>query len=450
LSPELVEISGGAAPVTRWQDEYDADLADVFEVQARIATQVARALEVALETPPARQFEERPTSNLAAYDAYLKGAEIFSRAPREAAPQFERAVALDPNFALAWAYLSLSQSVRYMRSMDSNVAEAAHAAAEKALTLSPRLWQAFWALGTYERYVTGNAIRGGETFRLGLQIAPDNVDLLRGLGFANEELGKPEEALVLMRRAVGLDPRSWLTQDALVRVLLVLHRPDEARAAADRGLALNPGNLALFVDKAWAFLEEGDLVRARALIAIPPKEIDVTMMVADFGSDGNAWVLDNEQRDLLLRLTPTAFAEQQSDWGLALADAYWVEGKLPEALKYAEQAQAAYQKRIERTPAEPILHVERAYVLAILGRTKEAAAEAARAVELAKNLRALREVLVWLPRTYVLTGDKERAIRTTEQVLKAQDFITPAYLRIDPHYAPLRVNPRFQKLIAQE
>src|SRR5438132_8712450 len=138
LSPELVEVLDSGSAVTRWQDEYDADLADVFEVQARNATQFARALEVALGASQAEQLQARPTSNLAAYDAYLKALEIFSRGfnssiDRDAAVAFERAVALDPNFAMAWAYLSLSQSMRYAWGAGTpEVSEAARGAAEKA------------------------------------------------------------------------------------------------------------------------------------------------------------------------------------------------------------------------------------------------------------------------------------------------------------------------------
>jgi TolB-like protein/Flp pilus assembly protein TadD len=456
LSPELVEISGSGAPVTRWQDKYDADLADVFDVQARIATRVARALEVALGARQEKQLEERPTSNLAAYDAYLKGVEIFSRGfsvsiDRDAAAQFERAVALDPNFAMAWAYLSLSQSMRYSWGSESaEVGQAARAAAENALALSPELPKAHMALGVYERAVVRNTARAADVLRRGLEIAPDDVDLLRNLGYAEAELGRPEQALVPIRRAADLDPRSWQNQLALAESFLAMHRPREARDSADRGLALNPLNLNLFEDKVFAYLEEGDLAQARATMAVPPKNMDVTMIVSDFASYCTAWVLDDEQQDLLLRLTPAAFAERQSKWAMTLADAYWVKGKFREARKYAEQAQAAYQEEIRRTPTQSMTHVERAYALAMLGRNGEAAAEGARAFELAEDLVARGRVLRWLSRTYVLTGDQERAISTTEQLLKSETFITPAWLRIDPHYAPLRTNPRFQKLIAQE
>src|SRR5207302_2236916 len=134
-------------------------LSDVFEVQARIATQVARSLEVALGAEQQKELEQRPTSSLVAYDAYLKGLEIFSKGfstsiDREAAAQFERAVALDPKFAMAWAYLSLSQSMRYSWGQPTgDVGDTAGEAAEKAMALSPTLPKAYMALGVYERVV---------------------------------------------------------------------------------------------------------------------------------------------------------------------------------------------------------------------------------------------------------------------------------------------------------
>lgn len=106
LTSELVELGGGGAPTTRWQEAFEADLSDVFRVQAEIATKVAQSLEVALSGKERGLLSARPTSNLAAYDAYLKGLEIekegFSPTTlRRAAAQHEQAVALDRGFALA-------------------------------------------------------------------------------------------------------------------------------------------------------------------------------------------------------------------------------------------------------------------------------------------------------------------------------------------------------------
>ena len=98
LTSELVEVAGGVAPTTRWQEAFEADLQDVFRVQGEIATKVAQSLEVAVSGRERGLLAAPPTSNLAAYDAYLKGQEIEKgRAhARDAVAPYEQAVALDP------------------------------------------------------------------------------------------------------------------------------------------------------------------------------------------------------------------------------------------------------------------------------------------------------------------------------------------------------------------
>ena len=76
MSPELVQVAKVASPTTRWQQPFDAELTDVFKVQADIAGQVAQALGVALGAGEQQHLAERPTGNLAAYDAYLRAEEI--------------------------------------------------------------------------------------------------------------------------------------------------------------------------------------------------------------------------------------------------------------------------------------------------------------------------------------------------------------------------------------
>ena len=129
LTSELMEVAGGGAPTTRWQETFEADLSDVFRVQGEIATKVAQSLEVALSGTERGRLTARPTSNLAAYDAYLKGREIEKAAAgmatrRRALAQYEQAVALDPGFALAWARLSSSHSAAFRGDSVSSPPEA--------------------------------------------------------------------------------------------------------------------------------------------------------------------------------------------------------------------------------------------------------------------------------------------------------------------------------------
>ena len=451
MSPELVELSNGDVPVTRWQQVYDASLSDVFDVQTRIATQVAGALEITLGAQT-KQLENRPTSNLAAYDAYLRGVAIFSSgfAPaidRDAAAQFERAITLDPHFALAWADLSLSQSVRYnYGSPTAEIAESARTAAEKAVALSPNLPKAFMARGVYERVVNRDPGRGAEIFLRGLEIAPDNVDLIRNLAYANWESGKPDEALFLQRRAAALDPQNWQSQFGVSNALLYLRRPGEAREAADRVLALTP-NVSAVEIKVFAYLSEGDLASARATVASPAANVDVTSLAVALASDCFAWVLTEEQRDQLLRLNPGAFDNRRSRWALTLAHAYWVNGNIHEARRYAEQADVEYQHEIQRSPTLYELHTARAYLQAMMGHNQGVLDEGNRALKLAKTSDARWDAVRWLSWSYAIADDQQRAVSMLEQVLAAPSFITPAFVRIDPHYASLRDNLQLEKLL---
>ena len=455
VSPELVEIVGGVPPTTRWQQAFDAELADVFEVQGRIAAQVAQAMEVTLGAAQAKRLEERPTSNLAAYDAYLKGREIFDRGfgpviQRQAAAQFEQAVALDPEFAQAWARLSLARSMTYGNGVPSpELGKAAQSAAERAFALAPRLGDAHFAVGVFHRIVARNNAQSVEVLRRGLELDPDNVDLLRNLGYAEEERGRLEDALAAIRRAVSLDPNSWAGQLSLSTTLLHLHRSREAREAANRGLALNPVQLDLIRDKMDTYLQEGDLVGAREAIASAPKEVEPTALVVNCVYQNSSWVLDAAQRELLLRLTPAAFDNDRAYWAETMADDRWLHGNAAEARKFAEEARKSLLKSLVETPGDPYLHGALGRVLALLGQGESAVEEGERALALSpinKDASSRARAIHSLALIHTRLGNKGPAIDALEQLLKAPDRINSGWLRIDPHFDLLRGHPRFEKL----
>ena len=123
VSPELVEIRASGAPASKWQQPFDAAITDVFQVQSEIATKVAQALGGALGAQEQKQLSEKPTQNVAAYDAYLRGEEasnglaaVDPQRVRKAIAFYEQAVALDPGFAQAWARVSSANSILYFNS----------------------------------------------------------------------------------------------------------------------------------------------------------------------------------------------------------------------------------------------------------------------------------------------------------------------------------------------
>ena len=179
VSPELVEISGSGAPTSKWQQPFDAALTDVFRVQSDIATRVAQALGVALEADEGKRLSERPTQSLAAYDAFLKGEEVWDRAGgvpsglRQALGFYEQAVALDLGFALAWARVSDANRQLYFFSAPTpELGERARQAAEKAVALAPDRPEGYLALGNYQDSVHHDFKRALEQYSRGLRVAP--------------------------------------------------------------------------------------------------------------------------------------------------------------------------------------------------------------------------------------------------------------------------------------
>ncbi|HET7291581.1 MAG TPA: tetratricopeptide repeat protein, partial [Vicinamibacteria bacterium] len=456
LTSELVEVDGGGAPTTRWQETFEANLEDVFRVQGEIATKVAQSLEVALSGKERGKLEERPTSNLAAYDAYLKGLEIQKAAAgletrRRAMAQYEQAVALDPGFALAWAHLSFTHSSAFISGVQSpEDAPGAKQAAERAMELAPSMPEGHVALGNYHLWVRQDPEKAFEVFSRGLTLAPDDALLLRGLARAERARGRWEEALAHLRRARELDPRSYQGERQLGYTLLLLRRTREAREASDRGLTLAPANLTLIGDKAMTFLQEGDLDGARAVLAAAPKEVEPTALVAAVAvGDDLHWILDDAQREVLLRLTPGAFAGDRATWGIVLAQAWALRGDQAKVREYAEEARKGFAAQSAENPRDPGSHLFLGLALAYLGRGAEAVREGERSVAplpITKHSVTEPYVQHQLVRIHILVGNHEKALDLLEPLMRVPYHLTPGWLRIDPNFDPLRGNPRFEKL----
>jgi TolB-like protein/Flp pilus assembly protein TadD len=458
VSPELVDVTPGHAPRTKWQQPFDAAITDVFQVQADIAGQVASALNVALGAGQKQTLTERPTGNLAAYDAFLKGeatqalVRLDPSTLRDAIAYYEQAVALDSTFAQAWAQLARANGAYYYNITPNPAsADAARRAAERAVALAPDRPESQLAIGSYYGVVRGDNARSLAAYETGLRLAPDDAELLNSAALAEQSLGRWDAAVKHLERAWTLDPRSATAARRLSQSLLRLRRYPEALAAADRGLAAAPTNLDLLENKAMTHLAQGDLAGAQAVIRSAAAEIEPTELVAAFGNYWDLyWALDDAQQLLLLRLPPSVFGDDRGTWGIVRAQTYYVRGDRVRARVYADSARMGLEETLKATPDDAQRRVFLGLALAYLGRNAEAVKEGERAVALGPTARDgyLGPYLQHqLARIYVVVGQPEKALDQLEPLLKLPYFLSPGWLRIDPNFEPLRKNPRFQRLV---
>jgi eukaryotic-like serine/threonine-protein kinase len=457
VSPELIKAANASSA---WQESFDANLTDVFKVQTDIASRVASALNVAMGDSAQRRLVERPTANLAAYDAFLRGDAMSGNLSvldpttlRKAAELYEQATALDPEFALAWSRLARTYGLMYTNGVPSQeMGERTRRAAERALALSPERSDGHLALGDYYSEVMFDFKRAADEYAEGLRRSPSDVDLLNAAAINLQSLGQWDSALLSLRRAVTLDPRSVAPGRRLGFTLLRLRRYPEAIAATDRVLALVRDNLGVVETRAMIELAKGDLAAAHAVVSTVATRTEPTALVAYLGNYWDLyWLLDDSQQQLLLRLSPSPFDDDRSAWGIVLAETYQLRGDSVRMRAYADSARLAIEKILESTPNDAQRRVFHGLALAYLGKHAEAIREGEKAVALlpiSKDGFTGPYIEHLLVRIYMLAGQKEKALDHLEPLLEVPYHLSPGWLRIDPTFAPLRSEPRFQKMIA--
>jgi eukaryotic-like serine/threonine-protein kinase len=457
VSPELIDVAKGA---TQWQQPFDASITDVFQVQADIAGKVAAALNVALSEGQQAQLGARPTQNLAAYDAYLRGNEIaagFSATSavdiRRALGQYERAVALDSTFTLAWANLSRALSrIAFLGTARGDERARSKAAAERSLALAPQLGTARLALGEYYYNVRNDWRTSLEQYTTARELSPQDPDILVSLSRSLESAGRWDDAVTALKQAQTVDPRSISPARSLAIALLWMRRYPEALEAAQRAVALSPQHPAPRETQAMVYLAQGDLPGAQKIIRNAAAEIDPTAMVIYVAQYWDLyWALDDDQQRLALRLPLGSFDEDVFGRAMVLAELYDLRGEPDRARAYADTAVTEADLRLKSAPDDPYLRIQKAVALAYWGHKIDAVQEAEGALRLQRSegdgySGPYNEHLA--ARVYVRAGQPDKALAILERLLKIPYYLSPAWLRIDPEWKPLHGNPRFQKLLA--
>jgi serine/threonine-protein kinase len=458
VTPELVQVSNNA---NKWSAGFDTVMSDVFAVQTAIASGIAQKLDVALAPPTKQRLESRPTQNLEAYDEFLKGEQITanvgtgdSKVLNVGIPHYQRAVQLDSNFFEAWA--QLSRALSYINNAGPTVetVEQNRVANERAMMLGANRAEGHLAMAQYLRDVKLDYEGARTHYDAGLKIDPNNTDLIIGEAGVDAILGRFDDAYARAQQAAKLDPRSVATMRRVPSLLHMMRRYPEELAAWDRALALAPENLSMIQGKAFGYLSLGELDSVRALVSQKLKAgVDTTALLVRFSLyQETMWTLPPELLPKIVKLTPKDFDNDRGHWGLKLGHTYRLMGDTMHARMFGDTAVIAFAKQLHDFPDRAQLRELLARALALAGRKQEAAAQADSALKLRETTNDATikgYVLFQAARVFIQSGENERALDLIERLITmpASD-ITPAYLKIDPSFAPLKGNPRFEKLIA--
>src|SRR5947208_4088763 len=449
-----------------WAETYDRKLSDIFSVESEIAKGIAESLQAKLTGHEEQALAAKPTNNPEAYDAYLRGVAFQGRIyssiyiPLKTIGYFERAVQLDPNFALAWARLSRAHAYLYFQRVDNARPDLAKDALDHAQKLQPNSTDTLLALGYYQYWVLRDYALAKATFGLVSKLLPGNSDVAWALSAVNRRLGNWNESLAAVQAGLDLDPRNgelittsaW-TYDMLRQFPVALTRYDQATDI----IANDPDLMSL---KAGSYQAQGNLEQAANLLSEIPSDTPFE----------NAYFIKMTQLRLernyaeAIRLLQTRLAQfkftseiYRGGTQVYLAIAQRLAGDAAGAKVTAEQARNTLEPLGKKQSDNSNFAEWLALAYAELGEKDLALKEAERATMLLPSAKdavdgpGTEENLALVQTIF---GDSSSAIATLMRLVQtpfqSQLYgpmpLTPAYLRLDPLWDSLRADPGFREL----
>jgi TolB-like protein len=468
-----VQLINAQTDSNLWADTYDLKLTDIFGVESEIAKRIAESLQAKLTGHEEQALAVKPTSNSEAYDAYLRGLAVETRGrfsyetQRKAIGFYERAVQLDANFGLAWARLSRADAHLYFNRADNSYAaraDAAMQALENAQRLEPNSTETLLTLGYYQFYVMRDYGAAKTTFERVSKMLPGSSEVPTALARITRREGHWHQSVAYCEQALALDPRNVdLLMDAAWNYTMLRQFP-AALKLLDRALEITPYDPEVMAGKASIYQAQGNLREAAKFLSEKLGPI----------YSGNSLPTKFTQLRLernyveVIRLLQARQAQfhHGSQWGegfdqAALALIQRLAGDTAGAKLTAEQARKILEPLYKEKPDSFSLAIPLSQAYAVMG-------EKGSAFEVAEHVIMLlprAKDPVWGPTVeenlaliQTMFGENSRAISTLRQLSQtpytswfySPGPVTPALLRLDPLWDPLRGDPAFQKLCEEK
>ena len=446
-----------------WANDYDGDVTDVFAIQTDLAQKITTALQAKLSPT---EIGRPPTANGEAYLAFVEAHNLSCAMEdltklKQSEQLYERAIELDPKFALALARYSQLESWM-LRSHDasSDHREKARTLAKRALQLQPDLPEAHLALGFSYYYGDNNYEAALKEFEIAQRALPNESEVYLAIGAIQRRQGKWAESTANLEKTVSLNPKdSWPLQNLAFNYQM-LRNFDAANKTIDRALQIDPKGISLWGMKAkLAIGEKGDLSVGEKLLekakSFPMSSEERLKMI-----EGQANLLLAQRKyQEVLQLAATVPDDRFAAVPGSLAFKYFPLGIAHKALGDDAAARVAFLKaksileeQLKQKPDDAELRGEFAKLLAWLGEKDAAIAEAQRAMDLrpeSKDAFEGPQTTEQVAQVYTILGDHARAIELLDDLLSRPSEVTSQSLKLDPAWDPLRNDPAFQALFAK-
>jgi tetratricopeptide (TPR) repeat protein len=452
-----------------WADTFDRKVTDVLSVESEVAKSIAEQLRVTLTGQEQQVIAAKPTNNPEAYDAYLRGLAYTLKtedtpAQYMAAQRYLReAVQLDPKFALAWALLSHTNArgyvTRILQPTDA-LCEEARQAAEIALSLEPNLGEALMAKGYYHYACLKNYDTAMRYLEQARQLLPNDSRIPESLAYVARRRGQWDLSEIYFKEAERLNARdpNLLIQHA--NSYIYLRRFPEALRKLDQVLNITPDDFSILAMKAGIAQAQGDLPRAAALLMPPHRNSEdssgLSILIKQATLERNPARMIPRVKQELARLDPAdGFYKGQLRFSLG-----WLQelaGDHVGAQESWRQARSELESFLKEQPQNwQLIDV---LALTNMGLGDKAAAfalleRAMAAMPVEKDALDGPVVIETLARVAAHMGEHDRAISALRRAIslptRAQPPLTPALLRLDPMWDPLRGDPRFEELCKEK
>ena len=445
-----------------WAEDYDRELTDIFAIQSDLALEIASTLQTKLSPGERARLQQRPTESGEAYLVYLQAQDSLTRSQsrdglENAAQLYEKAIQLDPSFALALARLSYAESTLYQGTANPAALAKARAAANEALRLQPALPEAHFALGHVYYRGDRDYDRALRELAIAKEGLPNDADIFLVIGSIERRQGKWSESTADLEKAASLNPKDASLWANVGSNYESLRNFPAAAKAFDRGVAADPSffmtrYLRARLDIDW----RGDTSSMERLLN----------QIADSSDpDGNVTLarfqlgLFQRKYDEALQGLSKSLLDSFTGWvpplpipkAILVARVYRLLSENDKARVSFEEARHIVENAVRGNPLDASGHALLGQIYAGLDLKDDAIRQGKRAVELTPQSRDAvdgPQMILALAQIYTMIGDLDSAIPLLDNSLATPGGITVPLLKLDPAWDPLRGDPRFQKMIA--